>query len=118
MVTPMPKLDRKIELTVEPAGSRNQFGEWVPGAERTVSVWASYFDVEAEAAPTEAGLLLESYRDFTVRYRNDLAAVRNVARVGVTDDQGLPWQVKSIVELGQPRKRFMRLVCRMDNVNL
>ena len=116
MMGRVPKLDRRLGLTIRGEGRRDvpgQEGLHVAGAPTfDGTVWAKYAGRMSEPELTEGGMQVEASQRFCVRYRVDLASIGDtVSRVTVVDDGGREWVVSSVREMAEPRRRYMELVC-------
>ena len=101
-------LDRIIRLTVETAGGRNEFGEFVPGVVTFQgNVWATRRDRTLEDVEQEGGTLNLARRDYRVRWMASLAAA--VPDQVTVAEGNLTFNVENIVEVEDARRRFIDL---------
>ena len=98
-------LDTRITIRIEALGTRDQTGEYVPGAETTYPVWADEMKSRDDDHIETAGARTIQIRHFRVRYFRALATA-NVALVSLTDSLGLEWNPDSI-DLSDERRRFI-----------
>lgn len=108
----MPGLDRVVDLTLRTEGSRNEFGEWVPGTSTTRNVWASRRDTTLERNVTEGGSRQDIRRTYRVRWRADIVeAVQQgaggIGRLGLSD-AGLAFTVVNVLEVAGKRYELRR----------
>ena len=106
--------DRRIIVQVEAAGTRNDEGEYVPGAVTPLGVWARRRDISEERKVERGGTRSEVTRDWRVRWDSRIASTP-VVRLHV-DDGGETFTVIDLVEItaqrgGAPdlRRRFLDL---------
>ena len=103
----MPQLDRPVTLRLREGDSRNEHDEHVPGAWREFRIWAAYQEGGSYDQLGESGTRVTSVRNFTVRYRSDLAATPP-ERVEIVDEEGVPWTAEG-VDPSDVRRRFLTI---------
>ena len=105
---------RRITVNVRAPGTRNDQGEFVPGALTALGAWARRRDVSAEKVIETGGIRGERIREWRVRWNGQ------IARAALTEleveDETETFRVSSMVEVteqgrGQPdlRKRWIDL---------
>ena len=102
-------LDRIVTLTITGEGTRNQYGEFVPGKATTSRVWAERDDKSLENVVESGGARGISERAYKVRWRSDLASTLPT-NISIRDGTQL-FQVSNVTEEeeGHGRRRFMVL---------
>ena len=103
----MPQLDRPVTLRLRNEGYRDTLDEYVPGAWRETRIWAAVQEGGSYDQLGESGTRVTSVRNFTVRYRSDLAATPP-ERVEIVDEEGVPWTVEG-VDPSDVRRRFLTI---------
>lgn len=99
-------LDRLITIAIEGPGSRNDYGEFVPGTPHTRRTWATRTDLDLEKTIAEGGTRTEGRRNWRVRWYAELAGALPDT-VTVTDELDRVWQVVGVVEVENRRRRFL-----------
>ena len=100
-------LDRLVEVNIEAPGTRNQYGEHVPGAVQTFRRWTTRMAKTKEDVEQEGGTYNLVRRTYRVRWFRELA---NAAPSQVTLVDGpLEFNVEKIVEPEGSRRRFLDL---------
>ena len=79
--------DTRIRIDIEAIGTRNEFGEYVPGAVTSYNIWADESGAGSGDVPTEGGLVITSGRTFIVRWFQALALAPEPL-VSVVDNLG------------------------------
>ena len=111
----MSSLDKIITLNIQGEGHRETEGDaagrYVEGAITAYpGVWAQLNDLGSGQEVNTSNSLLEtiSYRNYTIRWRPDVA--RSVSKyVSVVDEYGRTWTSQKIRVVG--RQRFIELEC-------
>ena len=98
-------LDTRITISIEALGTRDQTGEYVPGATTEYPVWCDEMRSREDDHLETAGARTISVRHFRVRYFRALA-VGNIALISLVDSRGLTWNPDSI-DLSDERRRFI-----------
>ena len=106
-------LDRLITIAIERPGSRNDYGEFVPGTPHTRRAWATRKDVDLEKTIAEGGTRTEGRRNWRVRWYAELAQALPDA-VTVSDEHAREWAVVGLVEVENQRRRFIDLEAEAD----
>ena len=113
-------LDRLIRVISEAPGTRNQYGESVPGAVTRRLLWATRMDRTLTDIAEEGGQRTEGRRDYRIRWIPDLRhqlSVHLSLMDGTLDDAGedVIWTIDNIVEVtgrdGNTRRRFLDFQC-------
>ena len=94
-------LDRRVSVTLEGGGARNQFGEWVPGTQ-TILAWARRDDDATIQGRdlSEAGFRVEASTAYVMRH-NPL-----IGPGAVINDNGREFRIDRVEEVG--RRRYIR----------
>ena len=119
-------LDREITISRQEPGTRNQYGEFVPGASRRFTMWASLNDLSLTDDPRPEGQLTVALKEYTIRWF-DILGVTNSNQLTVTDgsvdpnditNRPISWSVDDIIELtgrdGNTRRRWVKLKLRYE----
>ena len=119
-------LDREITISRQEPGTRNDFGEFVPGDLRRFTMWATLNDLSLTDDPRTEGQLTVALREYTVRWF-DILSVTNSQQLTVQDGSVDPnlttnrlisWSVDDIIELtgrdGNTRRRWVKLKLRYE----
>ena len=105
-------VDRIITITITREGMRNEFGEFVPGAATDHTVWASRFDASLTDLAESGGSRDETQRDWRIRYRADVAAISDLTKLEIIDDE-VTFNVLNMIEEtgrdGNTRRRWLRI---------
>ena len=109
----MATLDRILTLTIRTEGTRNEYGEWVPGTSTDYDVWARRQDVGVERVVQEGGVRTDARRTYRIRWRSDvdeLLRMDGLSRLSLTE-MGQALSVVRIVEVDEvygmrSRRRF------------
>ena len=103
--------DRLVTVNIEAEGSRDQFGQYVPGAVTPVRMWARSRDKSLRDIIESGGRRDTGERNWQVRWRSDLAATPT-SRLTVQDGSRL-FSVDNMIELTgrdrATRRRFIEL---------
>ena len=106
------ELDRRITLSIREPDTRNMYGERVEGVLTEYPVWARFTDAGTDNLETGGVLYAIRGANFRVRWLDDLIGVP-VTRVGITDENGITYNVGRIREVPMDsrigRKRFIEL---------
>ena len=101
----MADLDRLITLVIRGPGVRDEFNQLQPGAEVFRGrVWARQQDVGSGTEVSGGLLATVFYRNFTIRYRDDLPGILN-SYIDLIDSDGDDWAIIRVSE-SDDRKRF------------
>lgn len=100
--------DRVITLRIRESGTRNDYGEYVPGQVTEHRAWATRIDKSLEDIATEGGQSNEIRRTFRIRWRRDIvdAAAGFLDRLAVVEN-GQEFNVENLVEVEDGRRRFL-----------
>ena len=98
-------LDTRITINIEAVGTRDDTGEYVPGATTEYPAWCDEMRSREDDHIETAGARTIQIRHFRVRYFRALA-VANIALVSLTDSLGREWNPDSI-DLSDERRRFI-----------
>ena len=98
-------LDTRCTINIEGVGSRDNTGEYIPGAETAYPIWCDEMRSREDDNLEAAGARTIQIRHFRVRYFRALA-VANIALVSLTDALGREWNPDSI-DLSDERRRFI-----------
>ena len=105
-------VDRIITVRLTSEGMRNEFGEFVPGAAVDHRVWASRFDASLTDLAESGGSRDETQRDWRIRYRADVAAISDLTKLEIIDDE-VTFNVLNMIEEtgrdGNTRRRWLRI---------
>ena len=115
----MADLDRLLTLTVRgPLVYDDVELEYVDGSITFEGkVWCRQVDVGSGQEVVSGALRIVEYRNFTIRYRQDVTSVGAAGQLAVTDDDGNGWTINRVSETDE-RRRFMNLECtRMPTVD-
>ena len=97
-------LDRRITVRIgDGAGTRNQFGEFMPGDFTDYPLWAEQRGAGSADAETAGGTVVQAARGYTVRWFQELA-VANIVFVTVIDEDGFNWNAENISESDARRR--------------
>ena len=112
-------LDRQIEITYEGAGSRNRYGEYVPGTKTIFKVWANRMDLNFDSDQQPEGKRSLIRRRYRVRWIHELShaspsqIVINDGTIDATSHSAspLPLDCDGITEVtgkyGEQRRRYL-----------
>ena len=106
--------DRRITINVSEEGTRNEHGEFVPGAITPIGAWASRRDVGQERKLERRGTRDETSRDWRIRWNSRIAS--SPTTLLKVEDGGETFTIINMVEVtaqrgGAPdlRRRFLDL---------
>lgn len=105
-------LGRLVQVEIFARGTRNEHGEYIPGAVTFKgNVWTERRDLDLEAIIDEGGTTSAFRRTWRIRWDQDLydAALDFLARVVVTDN-GLPFMTQSVIEDESSQRRRYLLI--------
>ena len=102
--------DRRIEIGVREVGTRNQHGEFVPGARTGHPVWAYVTDAGTVDIEAPEGIYLAQRRAFVVRFRLEFL-MAGPFRLDVVDQYQIAFNVEEVTENASPgfRQRTMTI---------
>ena len=105
--------DRRITVNLSEEGTRDEHGDYVPGAVTPIEMWASRQDVGQERKIERQGTRDETSRDWRIRWDSRIASSpTNLLKV---EDGGVTFTIINMVEVmrqgqGQDlRRRFIDL---------
>ena len=105
-------IDRRITIQIRGEESRDRYGELVPGVINYFPVWTGRFDKSLEDFPELGGERSQIRRAWRVRWFSELAAVTDLERVTVTEDD-VEFDVENLVEEtgkdGRTRRRWLMI---------
>ena len=122
-----PVLDRRAMLRIAPAGSRNEYGEWViPSAPVQHEIWYGLRDWDIAPDPTASGVAQSAETEIITRYRRDVIVEALSGEIGgqtghafinwALSVDGVDFAITDAAELPQfGRRRFMKLICERSN---
>ena len=97
-------LDRRITIRIgDGAGTRNIFGEFIPGDFTDYEVWAEQRGAGSADVESAGGTVVQAARGYTVRWFQELN-VANIAFVTVIDEDGFNWNAENITESDARRR--------------
>ena len=105
--------DRRITINVSEEGTRNEHGEFVPGAITPIGAWASRRDVSQERKIERQGTRTETLRDWRVRWDSRIA--NSPTTLLKVDDGAETFTIINMVEVTEQRsgqdlrRRFLDL---------
>ena len=94
--------DRRIIVNVNTEGSRDEHGEYVPGAVTALGVWASRRDVSQERKLERGGIRDETSRDWRIRWDSRIA--NSPTSLLKVEDGAESFTISNIVEVTQQRR--------------
>ena len=107
----MTTLDTLATLVVRNPAQRNRHGEMEDGAATfSGNVWTFVTDRLAQPQPTPAGVLLSASRTFRIRWRQDVATIKDATNRLDLTHEGETWEPVSITE-SDDRRRYLDLHC-------
>ena len=94
--------DRRITINVSEEGTRNEHGEFVPGAITSIGAWASRRDVGQERKLERGGTRDETSRDWRVRWDSRIA--NSPTTLLKVEDGGETFTIRNMVEVTEQRR--------------
>ena len=95
--------DRRITINVSEEGTRNEHGEFVPGAITSIGAWASRRDVSQQLKIERQGTRDETSRDWRVRWDSRIA--NSPTTLLKVEDGGETFTIVNMVEITEQRGR-------------
>ena len=104
--------DRLVTLRISATGTRNEFGEFVPGeVSEFPGVWATVLDAGSSDLETGGGVQVVQRKEFTIRWRADVLEA-GPSRLDVVDEYDRLFLTEELTENTDPnnRRRFVTVV--------
>jgi hypothetical protein len=102
-------LDRRITIKIEAFGTRDENGQYVPGAVTEYPVWAERRAAGSSDQATGGGFVTVSAQNYGVRWFKALE-LADIALVAIEDEFGQTWDADSIAP-NDARRRFINIQC-------
>ena len=107
-------LDARITIRIRAVGTRNDRGEYVPGAATDYELWADERNAGSSDEETPHGVRIREIRNFTVRWFAELASAL-INNVSITHSDGSTWNALNIAH-SDARRRFIAIECIRTDV--
>jgi SPP1 family predicted phage head-tail adaptor len=91
------KYDRRVTIIRAEAGTRDEYGEVIPGADGETETWASVKPLRGSERFVTAENAAQRPMTFRFRWRDDLVRVTDV----ILGDDGRRYDVTSVIEIGR-----------------
>ena len=104
----MADLDRRIRLIIRAEGTANSEGGFDPGPIVTdETIWCRRQDLGSseDLLSDGSGTVITSFTDWTIRYRHDVASVRD-GLIRIEDEFGREYYIRKVREADE-RRRFL-----------